>query len=126
MTQTTKPAIVLGTGSVALAILRHLAKAKIKRIVHLSTRDFDRSWLTRFSSEKEKVPPPDKDPQGLISYLMDSAKPWDGGLLMPIGDYCARFISRHLDAIETRFRTPILPWNKLEQVMNKPGHAPGL
>jgi len=99
--------------------MRHLAEAGIRRIVHLSTRDFDRSWSTRFSSEKHKAPSPLTAPGDLLKFLMDPAHPWEGGVLFPTTDPAACFVSKNLSEIEARFRTPILPWKHFERVQKK-------
>lgn len=113
------PALVLGTGIVSLAVLRHLAAARVRRIVYLSPKNFDRTWFTRFSSEKFRVPSPDTDPEALLEFLMDPRRPWQGAVLIATVDPCVRFVSQHSGVLSTRFRTSILPWPQLEQIMKK-------
>ena len=112
------PAIVFGTGAVALGVIIDLAAEKVP-VVHVSTKEDDVALRSRWSDQKHVLPAGADIATAFEELLEEKRSDWAGGCLMPTNDPTVRAISQNLDRFTDRFVTPVIPWSRLRTVVNK-------
>src|ERR1700690_2188489 len=110
--------IVLGAGYGAVAVIKALARERIKIILFYTGSD-DHARFLRFATERIRIPNPIDDSAGLLDILMDTKQNWDGQLLIPTLDEYVVFISQNRAELKKRYVFTVQDWDITSKVVNK-------
>jgi D-aspartate ligase len=114
-----KPAIVLGSHVMGLAVIRALGSMGVPIVVVVYDEKQDMGYVSRYVTEKITAPHPEKAELEFIDVLMKTAVHLGGGLLIPTSDETLGAISRHKTLLERHYIVACTEWNISEQFIDK-------
>lgn len=113
-----RPAIVLSTDIMGLAVIRALGAMGVPIIaVHYASSDM--GYLSKYAKEKVYAPHPEKAEDQFIDLLIRCAAHFGGGLLIPASDETLTTVSRHKDLLEQHYIVACTEWKITELFIDK-------
>jgi predicted ATP-grasp superfamily ATP-dependent carboligase len=113
-----EPAIVLGCHKLGLGVIRALGEMKVPVVgVYYNPRDM--GYVSRFVVAKYRVPDPEDDETGFVSSLVDLAREWKGGVLIPSDDPTLEAVSRNKNTLDACFKVSANAWCTTEKYIDK-------
>jgi predicted ATP-grasp superfamily ATP-dependent carboligase/O-antigen/teichoic acid export membrane protein len=112
------PAIVLGTHTMGLGVIRALGENGIP-IVAVYYNSSDVGYVSRYVKERIFAPHPEKDENALIDLLVSLADRYPGAVLYPVADEALVAVSRNKPRLEGSFRVACAEWDVVQRVIDK-------
>jgi D-aspartate ligase len=113
------PAIVLGSHTMGLAVIRALGIMGVPIIVVVYDEREDMGYVSKYVTEKILAPHPEKFEDQFIDVLEKYAARFSGSLVIPTSDETLGTVSRHKTLLERHFLVACTEWNITEQFINK-------
>jgi D-aspartate ligase len=114
-----KPAIVLGSHVMGLAVIRALAVMGVPIVVLVYDEREDMGYVSKYVTERISVPHPEKSEGQFIDVLVKYAAYLGGGLLIPTSDETLCVISRNKTLLERHYLVACTEWTITEQFIDK-------
>ena len=114
----TIPAIVLGCHKSGLGVIRALGEMKVP-IVGVYYNKMDMGYVSKFVIAHHLCPNPDRDEAGFVSFLVDLASKWSGGVVIPSDDTTLIPVSKHKKLLERHFEVAACKWPTTEIFIRK-------
>ncbi len=114
-----KPAIVLGSHVMGLAVIRALAVMGVPIVVMVYDEREDMGYVSKYVTERMSVPHPEKSEGQFIDALVKYAAYLGGGLLIPTSDETLCAISRNKTLLERYYLVACTEWTITEQFIDK-------
>jgi len=111
-------AIIIGSGVVSLGVINDLAADGVK-VIHISPKKDDVALRSRWTDDKVILGANSNQADELIDLLDSRSSRWKGACVIPTTDPMLRIVSKNLDQVRRSYVTPVIPWHKLERVVNK-------
>ena len=113
-----EPAIVLSTHTMGLGVIRSLGIVDIPIVaVHYDSGDM--GYLSKYVKERIHAPHPEKYEDQFINLLLESAKRFSGGLLIPTCDDTLTTVSKHKDLLEQYYTVACTEWEITKRYIEK-------
>jgi D-aspartate ligase len=113
------PAIVLGSHTMGLAVIRALGMMGVPIIVVVYDEREDMGYVSKYVTERILAPHPEKFEDQFIDVLEKSAARLSGSLLIPTTDETLSTISRNKTLLEPHYIVACTEWNITEQFIDK-------
>ena len=116
---TLKPAIVLASHTMGLAVIRALGIMGVPIVVVVYEEKEDMGCVSKYVRESISAPHPEKFEDQFIDVLVKSAAHFGGSLLIPTSDETLVAVSRHKALLERHYLVACTEWNITEQFIDK-------
>jgi predicted ATP-grasp superfamily ATP-dependent carboligase len=114
-----RPAIVLGSHNMGLAVIRALGEMGVPVVVVVSNENEEMGYGSKFVRERISAPHPEKAQDQFIDVLMKCGDRLDGGLLIPTSDETLCAVSRCKALLERHYLVACTDWSITDQFINK-------
>jgi D-aspartate ligase len=114
-----KPAIVLGTHTMGLGVIRALGGMNVPVVAVYYDRDKDMGYVSKYVKHKIYAPHPERDENGFLDSLIELAPRFGGGLLIPVSDQTLVTVSRHRDLLARHYVVACPEWDITRQFIDK-------
>jgi D-aspartate ligase len=118
MTPEQAPAIVLSSHLAAMGTIRCLGAAGIP-VVNVHYADSDFAHVSRYVTHRVHAPHPERDEQGFMDTLLETAHRYGRGLLIPANDATLGVVSRRKAELEPHHWVAADDWSVIERVIDK-------
>ncbi len=113
------PAIILGSHTMGLAVIRALGGMQVPVVVLVYDEQEDMGHVSRYVTEKITAPHPETHEEHFIELLLKLADRFQGSLLVPTSDETLCAISRHKTLLEEHYLVACTEWSITEQFIDK-------
>lgn len=114
-----KPAIVLGSHTMGLAVIRALGIMGVPIVAVEYDEREDIGYVSRHVKERIRAPHPEKSEDQFVEVLLKSAGHLGGSLLIPTSDETLVAVSRNKILLERHFILACTEWSITEQFIDK-------
>ncbi len=114
-----KPAIVLGSHTMGLAVIRALGIMGVPIVAIVYNEKEDMGYVSKYVTERIPAPHPEKSEDQFIDVLVKCADRLGGSLVIPTSDETLVAVSRHKTLLERHYRVACTEWNITEQFIDK-------
>lgn len=112
-----KTALVLGTGIIALGMIRSYGQAGI-RVIHLTSKPNDPGSFSKYVWQK-KIVPPISNKSALLELLNHPPDDWIGALLDPAHDPGIAFIAKNYESLSRHYILATPSWKVIAGIIDK-------
>lgn len=113
-----RPAIVLGTHTMGLGVIRALGIMGVPLIaVHYDDRDM--GYVSKFVKERIRAPHPEESEEQFVDLLMESGRRLRGSVVIPVSDETLVTVSRHKSVLERQYIVACTEWGITKQFIDK-------
>jgi predicted ATP-grasp superfamily ATP-dependent carboligase len=113
-----KPAIVLSTGTAALGVIRSLGRRGVPVVALYQDRS-EVGCVSRYVREAIQVPHPEHEEKALVNLLLRQAPRLGGGVLMPCADGFVAAIARNKQELQQHYLVACPDWAIARTVLEK-------
>lgn len=113
------PAIVLGSHTMGLAVIRALGSMQVPVVALVYDEQEDMGYVSKYVTEKITVHHPEKEEDQFIEILLKLAKRFGGCPLVPTSDETLCAISRHKTLLEEHYLVACTEWSITELFIDK-------
>lgn len=113
-----KPAVILGTHTMGLGVIRALGSMGVPVIAVYYNRD-DMGYVSRYVSERFYFPHPEQDESLFVEKLIDLASRYPASPLFPVSDESLKTVSKHKAQLKKYFRVACAEWEIVQQLIEK-------
>jgi len=114
-----KPAVVLGSHTMGLAVIRALGMMGVPIVVLVYDEREDMGYVSKYVTEKIPAPHPEKSETQFIELLVKCAARLGGSLLIPTSDETLSAVSRHKTLLDHYYHVACTEWNITELFIDK-------
>ena len=90
------PAIIIGTHTMGLGVIRALGKRGVPIVAVYYNRNKDMGYASKYVTHKVYAPHPERSEDEFLSLLMGLIPNFGGSLLLPVSDEAISIVSQHL------------------------------
>lgn len=113
-----KPAIVLGTHTMGLGVIRALGSMGIP-IIAIYYDSKDMGYVSRYVKESVRAPDPEKFADQFLELVILTASRFDSSLVFPVSDETMELVSRNKNVLDEYCTTACTEWKITHQFINK-------
>jgi D-aspartate ligase len=113
------PAIVLGSHTMGLAVIRALGIMGVPIIALVYDEKEDMGYVSKYVTERIPAPHPEKSEDQFLDVLVKSAAHLGGSLVIPTSDETLCAISRHKTLLERYYLVACTEWSITEKFIDK-------
>jgi predicted ATP-grasp superfamily ATP-dependent carboligase len=113
-----KKVLVVGCYVMGLAVIRALHLKNIDTVA-MYYRDNDIAHLSRYVSERVRIPHPVEEEKEFISFLVNNSNRWGGSLILATDDYVAVTISKNKDTLARYYVVETADWEVVQIFIEK-------
>lgn len=113
-----KPAIVLGSHTMGLGVIRALG-AKGVPVIAVSYESKDMGHVSKYVVERVQGPHPEHDEDGFLELLRQVASRFDDSILFPVSDESLKIVSKNKPLLEDYYTVACTEWAITEQFIDK-------
>jgi len=114
-----KPAIVLGSHTMGLAVIRALGMMGVPIVAVVYNEKEDMGYVSKYVRERIPAPHPEESEDQFIDVLVKCAPQLGGSPLIPTSDETLVAISRHKALLERHYLVACTEWSITEQFIDK-------
>ncbi len=114
-----KPAIVLGTHTMGLGVMRALGAAGVPVVAVYYEADKDMGYTSNCVSERVAAPHPAQSEEEFVALLVSLASRLGGSVLFPVSDETLVAVSRHKDTLDCHYIVACTEWPVTQQFIDK-------
>jgi len=114
-----KPAIVLGTHTMGLAVIRSLGMMGVPVVAVYYDRRKDMGYVSKYVKCTIYAPHPEREEEKFVELLLGCASRFGGGLLIPVSDETLVAVSRHKDLLASRYIVACAEWEVTKRLIDK-------
>jgi predicted ATP-grasp superfamily ATP-dependent carboligase len=114
-----KPAIVVGTHTMGLGVIRALGMMNVPIVAVYYDRDRDMGYVSKYVSHKVYAPHPEQAEEEFLNLLRELGLRFGGGMLIPVSDQTLVTVSRHKDLLARHYVVACTEWNITKQLIDK-------
>lgn len=114
-----KPAIVLGTHTMGLGVIRSLGMMGIPIIAIYYDRQKDMGYASKYVKQKIYAPHPEREEEKFIDLLIEYAARFGNGLLLPVSDESLVAVSRHKELLACHYIVACTEWEITRRFIDK-------
>lgn len=114
-----KPAIVLGTHTMGLAVIRSLGMMGVPVVAVYYDRHKDMGYVSKYVKCSIYAPHPEREEKKFLELLLECASRFGGGLLMPVSDETLVAVSRHRDLLASCYIVACAEWEVTRRLIDK-------
>jgi predicted ATP-grasp superfamily ATP-dependent carboligase len=118
VTRDLAPAVVLSGHLAAMGTIRCFGVARVP-VVNVHYADSDFSHASRHVRHRVRSPHPERDEQGFVECLVECARRFGRGLLVPANDATLGVVSRRKQELEAHHAVACADWSVVEKVIDK-------
>ncbi len=113
-----RPAIVLGTHTMGLGVIRALSRMGVPVIgVYYDRKDM--GYASRYLREKLEAPHPEREEERFLDLLMCLGRRYPGSVLFPVSDETLKMVSRYKPVLEQDFIVACPDWTITRKLIEK-------
>lgn len=112
------PAIVVGTHTMGLGVIRALGRRGVP-VVALYYREDDMGYVSRYVSESIHIPHPEIEEAAFLQQLLDLASRFAGSPLFPVSDESLKVVSRNKPVLASHFKVACADWEIVRLLLEK-------
>lgn len=113
-----KPALVLSAHTMGLGVIRALGMMGVP-VVAFTYNDKDMGTVSRYVTERIRVPHPEQHEEAFIATLVGQAERLGGGLVIPASDETLTTTSRNKALLERTYRVACTDWEVTQRFITK-------
>lgn len=113
-----KPAVVLATHNIGLGVMRALGQYGVP-IVAIYYQKQDMGYVSKYVKEKVPAPHPEKSEKQFIDLLIDCAKRYANGILIPTDDATLVAVSKHKTLLANYYIVACADWEITKRIIDK-------
>lgn len=113
------PALVLGSHTMGLAVIRALGSMQVPVVVALYDEKEDMGYASKYVQDVVRVPHPEQHEDEFIDLLVKLSTRWGGSLLIPTSDETLCAVSRHKSMLEAYYIVACTDWAITQQFIDK-------
>ena len=113
-----KRVLVIGCYIMGLGVIRALHLKNID-VVAMHYEKTDVAHLSRYASERVRIPHPGKEAKEFINFLVTNAHRWRDSLILPTDDYAASSVAKNKDILSRYYVVGSPDWDVLSLFMEK-------
>jgi D-aspartate ligase len=114
-----KPAIVLGTHTMGLGVIRSLGMMNVPIVAVYYDRYKDMGYVSKYVKHKVFAPHPGRAEEEFLELLIKLAPRFGGGFLIPVSDQTLVTVSRHKELLACYYSIGCTEWDITEQYIDK-------
>lgn len=114
-----KPAIVLGTHTMGLAVIRSLGMMGIPVVAVYYDRRKDMGYVSKYVKYTVYAPHPEREEEEFLELLLGCSSRFGGGLLIPVSDEALVAVSRHKDLLASHYTVACTEWEITRRLIDK-------
>jgi D-aspartate ligase len=114
-----KPAIVLGTHTMGLGVIRALGMMDVPVVAVYYDRHKDMGYVSKYVKHKVYAPHPERAENEFLELLVECASRFGGGLLIPVSDETLVAVSRHRDLLARHYVVACTEWDITRRFIDK-------
>lgn len=114
-----KPAIVLGTHTMGLGVIRALGSMGVPIVAIYYDHHKDIGYVSKYVKHKVYVPHPEQAEGEFLAQLIELAPRFGGGLLIPASDETLVAVSRHKDLLARHYVVACAEWDITRRLIDK-------
>ncbi len=113
-----KPAIVIGTHTMGLGVIRALGRMGVP-IVALYYNEDDMGYVSRFVNKKMHIAHPEAQEPRFIQQLCDLARDYPDSPLFPVSDESLKIVSKNKAVLSRYFKVACAEWEIIKLLIEK-------
>jgi len=114
-----KPAIVLATHTMGLAVIRSLGMMGVPVVAVYYDRFKDMGYVSKYVTHTIYSPHPEREEAKFLDLLMEYAPRFGGGLLLPVSDETLVTVSRNRDLLARHYIVACAEWDITRRLIDK-------
>jgi predicted ATP-grasp superfamily ATP-dependent carboligase len=113
-----KPAIVIGTHTMGLGVIRALGVMGVP-IIALYYMTDDMGFVSKYVQERFQIPHPETDEDRFLGYLISIASRFPDSLLIPVSDESLKIVSRNKPLLQNYYKVACADWEIVQKLLEK-------
>lgn len=114
-----KPAIVLGTHTMGLGVIRALGMMNVPIVAVYYDHLKDMGYVSKYVQHRVHAPHPEHSEDEFVDMLIKLASRFGGGLLIPVSDPTLVVVSRHRDLLARHYTVACTEWDTTMRLIDK-------
>ncbi len=114
-----KPAIVLATHTMGLAVIRSLGMMGVPVVAVYYDRFKDMGYVSKYATYTIYAPHPEREEGKFLDLLMEQASRFGGGFLLPVSDETLVTVSRNRDLLTRYYIVACAEWDITRRLIDK-------
>lgn len=114
-----KPAIVLGTHTMGLGVIRALGRMGVPIVAVYYERLKDMGYVSKYVNHQVYVPHPEQAEDEFLTKLLELAPRFSGGLLLPVSDQTLVTVSQHKEMLARHYIVACPEWEIVKKLIDK-------
>jgi D-aspartate ligase len=112
------PAIVIGTHTMGLGVIRALGIMNVP-IIAIYYKTDDMGYVSKYVQESIHFPNPETEEYHFVERLIDLAKRFPGSPLIPVSDESLKILSKHKPLLQEYYKVACAEWEVIRQLLEK-------
>lgn len=112
------PAIVIGTHTMGLGVIRGLGMMGIP-VIAVYYRTDDMGFVSKYVRERVHIPHPEANQSGFIEQLVELAMRFRGSPLIPVSDEALKIVSLNKQLLQNYYKVACAEWEIIQKLLEK-------
>lgn len=112
------PAIVIGTHTMGLGVIRALGMNGVP-VIALFYRPDDMGYVSKYVQESYRVAHPESHEEAFLGFLLTLARKFSGSPLFPVSDESLKIVSKNKPLLDKNFLVACPEWNIVQRFIEK-------
>ncbi len=112
------PAIVIGTHTMGLGVIRALGMMNVP-IIAIYYKTDDMGYVSKYVQESIHFPNPETEEDHFVERLIDLSKRFPGSPLIPVSDESLKILSKHKPLLQEYYIVACAEWEVIRQLLEK-------
>jgi predicted ATP-grasp superfamily ATP-dependent carboligase len=112
------PAVIIGTHTMGLGVIRALGRMGVP-VIALHYRMDDMGFVSKYVQESIHIPHPEDDESHFIECLTDLALRFPGSPLIPVSDESLKVVSKNKLLLQDYYRVACAEWEIVQKLLEK-------
>lgn len=112
------PAIVIGTHTMGLGVIRALGRMGVP-VIALYYRSDDMGFVSKYVQESIHIPHPESEESCFIEQLLGLANRFPGSPLFPVSDESLKIVSKNKRLLQSRYKVACAGWEIVQTLLEK-------
>lgn len=112
------PAIVIGTHTMGLGVIRALGRMNVP-VIAIYYKTDDMGYVSKYVQESIHFPNPETEEDHFVERLIDLAARFPGSPLIPVSDESLKILSKNKSLLQKYYKVACAEWEIIRQLLEK-------
>ena len=113
------PAIVLGTHTMGLGVIRALGRMNVPVVAVYYDSEKDMGYTSKYVTRRIHAPHPESSPDDFVDLLLNLGSNYTGGVLFPVSDETLVTVSKNKPQLSRLYRVACTEWEITQKLIDK-------